>query len=401
MKPIFQKSLQAVVLAGLAAPLMGNKGCEKKAAVTPLPAERELRRRVQLGVIEAPTIKLPENEVFQGREFDFKFVANAQMADVLAKSQTFSTATVDPDTIFSPEGLDNSDKQEFYNCSLPEDENGGGGLTRGMQKATWTEEASCMIHMPLGIVDGNVVDFAFKDKRGGGLSVGTIKFMAGVDFDYETYEIDANMKISSPLLRGEHAELATSVTKPYPIRSKQFGLKFFLGPLALGPSYYFTKVDNTLRELVRHTFEQSVVDLKKKWDELEPWYSMILKDCDRGVFLNAGRGSDSNLIVGDVVELVNVLYQFEGPACGSYLRGDMRNSDPIAYARVKSVGRNMSYAEIIENDPNYPTDRFCEGDRCFGRSRLKPGARAYIKKMYKPGTEGSVPVAPAPNSTTH
>lgn len=387
MKQVGLSKTSAVLKVGIVLSfswvLMGNKGCKEEPGAK-VPAERELRRRVQLGLIDAPRIQLPTNLGFQEREFDFGFVANAQMAKVLKDTQSFSTATVDPDLVFSPEGLDASEQDEFYSCQAAEDL----ALANAslLQKATWTQDASCMINLPAGIINGSVLDFSFVNKKDVGLNFAGIPLLTSASFEFENYQLEVAMSVKAPLIKGNNAELATIQKADWKTKSQSVGLSLPLGPLSLGPRFYFTSTNNTLRKVVDEAFTSAVSDLKDQWNQQEKWYGMILKDCDRGIYLNAGRGADANLVKGDIVKLVNVLYVFEGPACGSFLRSDLALEEQIiAYARVESVGRNMSYARIIENDPlNYPVLRTCGSDgTCSGRPRLRPGARAYIEKMKK------------------
>ena len=74
---------KSLVLVPLALMLMANQQCQQPSGA------RELRRRVQMGQIDAPKMPLPD-----GGSFDFKYVANAQMYDVLRKTQSFSTSTI-------------------------------------------------------------------------------------------------------------------------------------------------------------------------------------------------------------------------------------------------------------------------------------------------------------------
>lgn len=376
----------------MAVGFMGNESCEKKAVGPEIPPERQLRRRVQMGQIEAPQIQLPNNAQYGGRVFDFAFVANAQMAQVLRDTRTFSTATIDPEQSFSPEGLTDDAKEEFYNCQLIED-SPQQRLQSLQQKARgWTEEAACMIDMPAGILSGSVLDFSFKKKNGVDLSLAGIPFFQGASFDFETYQLSAEMQMTAPLQRGPHAELATVRDTQIRNRSTSMRFGFNLGPISMGPKLYFNSTSNTLREAVQQVFSDSVREIYSQWRAQEPWYGMVLKDCDRRIFLNAGRGSDAGLVKGDVLKVVNVLYRFEGPVCQSYLQSDLaRLEDPVAYARIVNVGRNIAEAVIIENDPRYPINRTCitnpDGSQsCSGRPRIKPGARAYEFTLLKPGS---------------
>jgi len=70
----------------------------------------------------------------------------------------------------------------------------------------------------------------------------------------------------------------------------------------------------------------SLKDLKKQWDAAHPWYAMVLRNCDKSIYINAGNSTDAGLIVGDIVKVQNVKYRWQGATCGSALLGSTVNS---------------------------------------------------------------------------
>jgi len=69
MQRYLRSLVKLSLLFGIAVTSMGNEKCQESPVKS-----RELKRRVQVGVVRAPQIQLP-----QGGQFDFQYVANAQM----------------------------------------------------------------------------------------------------------------------------------------------------------------------------------------------------------------------------------------------------------------------------------------------------------------------------------
>ncbi len=347
----FIKSVIVLSIAGL---LMGNKGCEQP------PQGRDLRRRVQMGAVET---KIPAVTLPNATSFDFKFVANAQMYDVLKKTQSFSTATTSDETVFNLDQMSDEDKADFYQCvSEPETQFSG-----KMSAKVWTQESPCMIHMPLARINVNILDFSLTDKFG--LKVGLAQ-MGGLsaNFQFASSELSMNFIAMDPLIRKRAIATSSKISKQTEVN---VGLSFFVDSLELGPSFYFR---SPLSKVVQKGLEEGITQLKQDWDKVHPWYGMVLKNCDSHVYINAGDLSDSGLMENDIMKIYNVEYDWAGQACDSQLRSTIVAGDakPIAYARVVRVGDTISKLEIIKDDPNYPRKD----------AKIYPGARVYIEKLY-------------------
>ena len=94
-----------------------------------------------------------------------------------------------------------------------------------------------------------------------------------------------------------------------------------------------------------------------------------------------GADHDAGLVVGDIVRIQNVDYNWDGKACGSNLLSTVDYpGGPVAYAKIITVGDNMSVAEVMKGDANYP----------YSQSQLiHPGARVYMEKMYDAAAEAA------------
>lgn len=349
--------LKAVLAFSFAGLLMGSEGCEE-------PAARTLRRRVHMGKIEAPSIVLPQG---QGT-FDFEYVANAQMYDVLRRTESFSTSTIDPLKSYSPDGLSDSEASQFNQCMDPEDaEFSASGLSL---KSVISERAACLIDLPQGVVSGNILDFRLTSAVGASLSLSQVAFLPGLSFDFKRYELSMALNVMDPMITN-HNIAATSQQSYGSETGVNAQLSF--GGFNLGPKFYY---NSPLRQVVEEGMIQSLTDLKRQWDASHPWYAMVLRNCDKSIYINAGNKTDAGLMVGDVVKIQNVKYRWQDAVCSSRLLGTTVNSEPVAYAKITSVGDTMSIATVIDDDAqNYPYSL---------EQVIKPGARVYMHKLYTP-----------------
>jgi hypothetical protein len=124
-----------------------------------------------------------------------------------------------------------------------------------------------------------------------------------------------------------------------------------------------------LAKVVASAMTTGISDLKSQFDKAEPWYAMVLKNCDKAIMINAGNYSDAGLQVGDVLEVYNVWYDWSGDVCSSTLMGTLRATKaPIAVAQVEIVGNTFSQARIVEQTAE----------------KILPGARVYVRKLMDP-----------------
>lgn len=358
----FIKGSTTVVLAGM---LMGNQSCKEETKV------RELRRRVQMGQVKAPPIALP-----QGGSFNFAYVANAQMYDILSKTSAFSTATVDPAQAFDPSGLSQDEAEVFNQCGEEETTHDVNGKIIS-QKSTISQKAACMIDMPQGVVSGNILDFTLTSKGGVTLKLAGVPVLPGAKFDFKRSELSLTMKVMHPLQEGgiqagDRKVIATTSTQSF---ANDFGasLQLNFSGFEIGPSYYY---NSPLRKVTEAGLTAGINNLKDSWNKSEPWYAMVLRNCDKYIYINAGNASDAGLVNGDILRIQNVDYRWQGEVCKSTMMGSADYiGGAVAYAKVVSVGDNMSAAVIIENDPKYPYS---------GEQIIKPGARVYAEKLFVP-----------------
>jgi len=285
-----------------------------------------------------------------------------------------STATIDPAKIFDPAGLSQEEAQVFHQCEDEQEEIFINGIN---QKSTFSQLAACMIDMPQGIVSGNILDFTLIGKGGVSLKLNHIPSLTDGSFEFQRYELSVTMKVMHPLQRGgifpgDRKIIATTAQEK---RSNDFGIELNLNfsGFQLGPSYYYR---SPLRRVVDEALTASIEDLKNQWNKSEPWYAMVLRSCDKYIYVNAGNTSDAGLKVGDILRVQNVNYRWQGQSCRSDLLGTVDFvGGPVGYARVVSVGDNISAAVILDKDPQFPYSR----DQV-----IRPGARVYVEKLIDP-----------------
>lgn len=364
MRAFYPTLTQASTIIFLGFISMGNKSCEE-----PIEAKRELKRRVQMGSIKAPPIGLP-----QGGQFDFQYVANAQLYHILQKTQAFSTATIDPAKIYDPAGLSQEEASVFHQCE-DADESYTMNSMGVWQKSTFSQIAACMIDMPQGVISGNLLDFTLVNKLGVGLRLNQVSTLSGLNFEFQKYELSMTMKVMHPLQKGGIApgdnKIITTTAQEKHSKDYGMGINLNLGGFELGPSFYYR---SPLRKVVDEALTSSIEDLQRQWSQAEPWYAMVLRSCDKYVYINAGNSTDAGLKVGDLLKIQNVNYRWSGASCKSDLMGAVDYvGGPVGYARVVSVGDNISAAVILDRDPAYPYSR---------EQVIRPGARVYVEKLF-------------------
>lgn len=362
--------IKACSLIAIAGSMMGNQSCQEAQ-----PEARELKRRVQVSYLEAPPIRLPD-----GGTFDFAYVAKQQLANILSKTNSFTTAAVDPNKIYDTKGLSTAEEALFNQCANLDEETVSSNQLSA--KMNFSEKASCLIDMPHGMIGGSIYDFSLISKTGATIGLAGIASLTniGASFSYQKSELSVAMRASHPLIpggfNGDNGRMliATTDQKAY---AKDWGGSLSIGfsMVQLGGNAYFK---SNLSNVVEDGVTQAVKDLKKSWDQAEPWYAMVLKSCDKYIYINAGSSADMGLKKGDIFRIQNVTYGWEGKACGSQLlsaidSGVATGAAPVAYAQVTNVGLTVSTAVILDKDPNYPYDP---------NQIIKPGARVYLEKLF-------------------
>jgi hypothetical protein len=347
-----QNITKGSVLLPLALLMMGNQQCQQ-----PTDTQRELRRRVEMGTIEAPSIPLPE-----GGKFDFKYVANAQLYDVLRTTKSFSTSTMDG--THQIEEMTPADRDAFNRC---DDDVLNPKSMKVMGKTeSMSTVATCMINMPQAVITGDVTGFELTSAAG--LSLNLLQPLPlGLSVSVKKATLDMAFKAEDPLIPGHVLATSTPAAKRQEI---SFSANINFGVFSIGPSAYFK---SPLAEVVKKAMVNGITDLKTQMDASSPWYAMVLRNCDKAIYINAGGASDAGLQDGDILEIYNVVYRWEGEVCNSRLLGSVPSTgmgSPIAVARVAGVGDTITRAEIIQQDAS--------------GTKIQPGSRVIYRKVVQP-----------------
>lgn len=330
---------------------MGNQKCQQ-----PTESVRELKRRVEMGSVQAPEMYLPD-----GKKFDFKFVANAQLYDVLRKTNSFSTSTMDG--TFNLAEMTQADRDAFNRC---DDDvlNPGGGSAKMQKAGSISVVATCMINQPQAVIQGSILNFEVTNKAGISFNLfNPVGFGLNLDVAKATLAMAYNAE--DPYIPGHVLAATTSKANRF---ETSVGATVNFGDFGLGPKFYFK---SELSGVVSKAMQSGITDLKAQMDQNSPWYATVLRNCDQAILINAGGAADAGLQAGDVLEVYNIRYQWKGDVCESELEGSVPSTPmgaPIAVAQVVTVGDTISEAKIIEQTV----------------TKIQPGSRVYVRKLIQP-----------------
>lgn len=363
--------IKAVTFFGIAVSMMGNQSCQQDDAV---PVVRTPKRRVVIEKLEAPKIG----------QFDFGAAARAQLPAIVMKSNGFTTSGVDLSKQYDG-NLGAADEEDFRQCQTEEEKNPNNGLS---MKAVTTTISACMMYLPHGRIYTNIYDFSLISQNGGSLGLAQIPGLAAANasfnFTAQKSELSLAMTAKSLLINGGTADDTDKKADIAAINQSSFatnwggGLSIGFSFLQIGGNTYH---QSNLARVVESGLSKAFENLRTQWDEKEPWYGMVVNNCDKYIKINAG--SESNVKVGDILKIQNVEYTWENKACDSqllrYVNSGVSSEAPAAYAVVSVVGDGVAKAVIISNDPNYPQSG----------ERINPGARAYLYKLAEAASDTS------------
>jgi len=381
------KVWRVAALLGFSWSLMGASSCNQTAA-----PPRTFARKVEMGAVTAPNIVLPAN---YGGTFNFALVASSQMEGVLGSTTYFSNANINPNGNYSPAGLAQAISSDFSTCtpSVPPNQVPSSAIlpvTAASLQASKIKTAtvgvsnqsyygSCLIDVPQATVTTSINDFSLTDGGGLTLTSSSLGTLGGASFSFADYALQVEMVAKNPLDVG-NSTIAATISNTY-TTSGSASLTLNLGPFSLGPSGYF---QTPLAQVTQTGLTSAVTDLYNKWTSSDPWYAMVLKACDTYIYINGSK--EMGLQVGDVVEIKNVMYMWDGDVCSSQWAGDVPDVTPVAYAQIVSLGDNISAAQVIKGNAAYP----------HANTTIYPGARIYMYQTAQAvaGVAG-LPVPPA------
>ncbi len=366
-----KKHFRILLVGSIGLLSMANQKCEKKPAPGPVvPQQRELKRKVQMGPIQAPQVMLPPSVVDQRlkssdqyfdnanmRVFDLAFVANAQVFRLL-DGAGFTTSGIDPSFDYVggvPSDPNDEAEKDFFQCqpkySSPQAKLSLEGAFEKPLSKVVSNEAACLINYPQGILHGQITGYDFSGSNGFSLH-GTITSGIGVSGGFEsivdTYKMGAEMQLVKPGFVAQGNEVVAFGDAIVESKSKGLKVDAMLGLLGFGYSNYKS---TPIFSVVEDSLTRTLASLRQRWQKKEPWYSYVLNDCDQYAYINAG--NETNLLKGDIVKMIEVQRTWAGEACKSRIQNELPNddiADALACGEVKYVGRNISKIRILKGD---------------------------------------------------
>ncbi|MGE3759903.1 MAG: hypothetical protein AB7H97_19205, partial [Pseudobdellovibrionaceae bacterium] len=263
--------LKVSALVAVAFSMMGNKGCEQKPP--PEGPRTTLRERIMFEQITSNPVNLG-----QGGQFDFGFVANAQMYTTLQNSNRFS--------IFY--GSANTVAQSNSRRALPDEELFGTWAFEAgyAPMATYSEVQKCLLNRTQVVVRGAIR--SFEASTGGGIGIGFgpnfgLKLPISLGLKIKKANLDVGLEAYSPftshqIATGEAIGKQTETNLDFSID---------LGGITLGPSYWFK---TPLAEVTRNAFYMALQNLIKNMDNVgHKWSSFVVADHDTHVVVQGGK----------------------------------------------------------------------------------------------------------------
>jgi hypothetical protein len=334
----FSQLIKGLFFVALAGSLMGNQGCEQKPEALPL-SGRQLKKRADLGQITASTMNLPG-----GGKFDFRFVANAQIYDVLVKSGQFAMTYEQPTAEAQlPVSINGRDAQKLKSWRL---------MPKVNSYAQYSDEASCMINIPQVRIGGTIR--SFEAVGGGGVSIGfnpagsfDVSMIPSASVMIEKAQLDLGLVAYSPLTKG----LFSSIDVTSKQTKVDLNLSINFGNFSLGPKFYF---QSPLSKVTKSGLEKAV---KVIADDLQqvPWNTRVLADHDTHIAIMGG--SNVGLREGDQLAIYNETHYWEGEPCKSkYLGGASNSKEPVAIIEVTELGEDIAQTRVLMQTDRNPKE---------------------------------------------
>lgn len=351
---------------------MGNEGCEQQ----PEPSVRQLKKTAKLGALEVPNkLYLPD-----GTLFDFTYLANAQMYDLLTRKDQkyFTPAVFDVIPQNRMQELTMM-SQESYDTLLD-----WGNPTDVNPFAAEPNPLFCVQFQPMVEISGSIKDFEFFSKVG-------FHFGFGPDFAKQGLppKINGDIEITKATLHSAlrakipstERYIATARADAESVETKSdFAINFF-NLVRIGMDYYKkTPLADVIEYAFTGAFKKLYTDIESLGDKdvSRPTWYVPLRETDGDVKFQAYGGSDHGLKIGDELAVYNAIHLWEGDGepCKVPYQGFMvpPDDEPVAILKVIALTETISLLKPIVA----PTS---------GRP-IHPGAVVTISKL--------VPLKPAP-----
>lgn len=321
-----KKAIQTLVLAAMVLTI----GC-KEEDTTPKP--RALKRLVEIGQIDAKSVKLPDGQVF-----DFQHVINQQFPDALVSTGDYALINKKLFEV-TPSADGKSMKM------MVADGNQTVMSQMGLAAKKWyaSKEAACLVGIPQWKLGGFVDSYEWV--AGGGLRLG---YSPSGDHDnsasgtvhFDKAELSLSLRAFHPLDEG--LEESASINKSQ-LKTK-VGFDITFGQTLVGADFYFQK---GLATVTREALQLGIAALRQKTDNQE-WYTRVGYREEGRIVIIGGR--DVGLQKGDQLTIHNSDYYWdsESEVCDPDHYQGRLDGDPITVGVVDDVGDNIS--RIIVDD---------------------------------------------------
>lgn len=305
---------------------MGNQGCD------PQLNQRQLRKRVSLGHIQAGQVSLPNGQIF-----NFEYVVNAQMRDILANSPDF--------VLERASQLSAADLTVHDLNSLNSWVGAGAFLSDNNFKAfdVSGETPECLLERPQLRIDGYVEAFELEGSGGvcigygpgGVVPPGSTAGCVTIAFARMTMGLSGFNEISNKLLASGRSSAQT-----YEVNAK-----IDFGTWLISPNFYYR---SSVAQATRNALSKTLSTLNSNLSRV-PWESQVLFPNDDNLVVLGG--ARMGLREGDEFNIHNMEYVWAGEPCHSNYKGSYPVSQaPSAIIKIGELGDDISRGIITEQN---------------------------------------------------
>lgn len=287
---------------------------------------RRLKKLIEVGFLDSQPMNLAN-----GENFDFGFVANAQLYDLLLRSDRFVLPA--RSEVARPSALSPSDLQ----LAMVD-------IGHTYVRPTSAQlDASCLLDAPQIVFSGDVQSFQLLSRNGLnfgfgpigkiGLSIPSASFSFGsAQLDLSIHAMDRLDQIIVASAQGTAKQTSSSVD-----------LTINFGLFSFGPRHYF---ESPLAGVTRTALSSAIQKVATQLDQ-EEWFARVVEDRDTHIIIDSG--SRAGLAVGDELEVFNETHRWKGEPCRSkYDRTIPESLSPVAVGRVVRVTPMAAILEVTE-----------------------------------------------------
>ncbi len=368
MNTFVGRIIKVALIVSSAGLLMGNESCGKK----PAPEPRALKKIIEVGRIASQPVILPD-----GNTFDFQFVVNQQIYNVLYESKAFAFRYEGP--VIGLGMANDGSVMGKLNLSKASSDFYERTMGKPSDQITFpSKEAYCLFNKPQARINGSVNSFELLGGGGLGLGFNNLGPLSGgginADFKFDTYQLELQLTAWSPM---KNSPLASVVQKSN--KTDQAGsFKLNFGLFSGGPSYYYK---TPMATVTRKALDGAVNSLKEQLKAQE-WFSRVLdyseSDSENGMVTIIG-GTNVGMKIGDQLAVYNEITYWQGEPCNSPILYDGGVlGKPIGIVEINGVSPEISSGNLIEVYEDFNT-KFIRGAKVMVQ-KLKTDDPAPAKK---------------------